>query len=976
MRKKNQVGHRNALKPSSLVTSIAIFLMVVQPVLAQQAPTQKVDKIEVTGSSIKQIAQEGALPITTLTKADIEKSGATSVTELIQMLPSMQNFVPASSSVNGAGAGVTTAALHSLPSKYSLVLLDGQRVAPQALGAIQGGGFGVNLQSIPLDAVERVEILTDGASALYGSDAIAGVVNFILKKNKTDGTVSLTYNKPQHPAATSYNVAISKGFGDLEKDRYNVLFTYSHDNQEKLQANQRKFSANGAFFPFSFNGTNYIFNQATANTEPANLTFNARPTAGGAPTAYTINPFFRRNGNCGSSFASVITDPIALGATGESCRFNYAATVQDIPPSKRDSGLLKGTFKVTDDTTAWATLALSSFLTTPQYAPGAQPFPLNATTQFPRLFNTYIVPFLTANNLTYTGGGKLGYRAVQNGGRTDDYKTDATLFSTGIDGAAMGWDYKASLTLSRSKFSDTAAGGFTDFDKLNAAIASGAYDPVLGTGVSSIASAILSSEFSHGKSDLNTLHFGAQHDLFQMGGGQSVLALGVDYSTFHYLVGYSDLVLSSSGFSTQPASANFPVGGSSGLVPFDANRSNWGAYGEWLFPVTKKLDVTLSGRYDKYSKTHSKFVFNTAADPVTGLQNQIADADLGNTFNSATGKVSVRFVPVETVLLRGSYGTGFKAPNISDIAGALGFAGSTSGSYPCPFPGSNGCSPGSAQYDLVAGPNGLSGDAGLKPEKSKQWTIGFRVDPAKGLSMGLDLWDVKIKNQVLSQGIAEQVGFASPGAYASLFINPYQDPAGFTTIAFQQVPFNGGEAEYQGIDWDMSYKTKMSLGNLALNWNGTYMRKQQYNFGPGLPFNTDLGVFGPDQQVVFRTIMNLSASLQTGAFTNTLVAHYKSGYQDEAYPANTSIFLAKANGTLGASVAFAGLRVPSYTTFDWQTKFALNQNLTATFGIKNLFDRDPPLTLQNGGGGNQLGYDGRYADPIGRQFYLTGHYKF
>src|SRR3954471_2864858 len=146
------------------------------PAMAQQqadAPSpQPMQRVEITGSAIKRIAQEGSLPVQVLTRADIQQSGATSATDLIQMLPSMQGFVPASSSVNGGGAGVTTAALHSLPSKYTLVLLDGQRVAPLALGAVQGGGYGVNLSSIPLDAVERIEILSDGASALYGSDAI------------------------------------------------------------------------------------------------------------------------------------------------------------------------------------------------------------------------------------------------------------------------------------------------------------------------------------------------------------------------------------------------------------------------------------------------------------------------------------------------------------------------------------------------------------------------------------------------------------------------------------------------------------------------------------------------------------------------------------------------------------------------------------------------------------------------------------
>jgi len=255
--------------------------------------------------------------------------------------------------------------------------------------------------------------------------------------------------------------------------------------------------------------------------------------------------------------------------------------------------------------------------------------------------------------------------------------------------------------------------------------------------------------------------------------------------------------------------------------------------------------------------------------------------------------------------------------------------------------------------------------------------VGFRVDPIKDLSIGLDLWNVKIKNQVLSQGIAEQVGFANPQQYANLFINPYQDPAGFTTIAFMQLPFNGGVAEHQGIDWDFAARAKLPVGDLTAQWTGTYMLKQRYSLSPGGEYFTDLGVFGPDQKVVFRTMMNLMLTLQTGAFANTLAVHYKSGYKDAHYSADDGvIFLANPDGSLGQSVDFAGLDVPSYTTFDWQTKYNYNKALQFTVGIKNLFDRDPPMSLQTGGGGNQVGYDGRYTDPIGRQFYLTGQYKF
>ena len=943
---------------------------------AQQVAVDNTPAVEITGSSIQRIAKEGALPVQIITQEEIRRTGATSATELLQALPAMQNFVPASSSINGGGGGATTAALHSLPSKYTLVLLDGHRMAPVALGASQGGGFGVNIESIPLDAVERVEILTDGASALYGSDAIAGVVNFILKKNKTDGSAFVNYQIPQKSGGKSYSFGASKGFGDIDQDRFNVLLSYSHDDQSALAASQREASARGAFIPFSSGGQNYFFDQRTGNTEPANITFQARPKGSTGPfSGYAINPYYAANGNCGTPLAGPQFNP--GGAVGVSCRFNYAATVQDIPSSKRDSGLIKGTLRLNDDTTAYAELVLSQFTLTGQFAPSAQPLGLNGTTRLPNLYNAYVQSYLDANNLEGKGRATLGYRSVAVGGRADAFQTDARHFVVGIDGKAVGWTYNANLTLSNTEIKDTATGGYTDFDKFRALVADGTYNPVLGTNAESLRPALLNGyQFSKTKSDLNTLHLGAQHDVMELGGGMSIASIGGDYSRTHYKVGYSDLILSQSGFSTQPTSDNFPVGGNYGQVPFDASRNNYGVFGELLLPLTKTLETTLSARYDHYGTTRSKYVFDTAADPVTGLQNQLPDADLGKTSSAATFKASFRWTPMDAVLLRGAYGTGFKAPNISDIAGATTFGGSTAGSYACPFPGSAGCMPGNAQYDLLSGPNGTSGDQALKPEKSKQWTIGFRVDPLRGLSLGADLWNVKITNQVLSAGIAEQVGFANPQTYQGLFINPYQDPAGFTTIGYLLTPINGGEANYRGVDWDFAYRTKTPYGDLATAWSGTYMLKQNYTDSPGGEVHTDLGQFGPDNAVVFRVQTRIAASMKTGPFTNALIANYKSGYKDQEYPVGTSIFLANPDGTRGASTSLDNHRVSSYATFDYQGKYAFSKQLTLTAGIKNLLDRKPPFTLQNAGGGNQIGYDGRYADPLGRAFYLTANATF
>ena len=512
------------------------------------------------------------------------------------------------------------------------------------------------------------------------------------------------------------------------------------------------------------------------------------------------------------------------------------------------------------------------------------------------------------------------------------------------------------------------------------AVANGSYDPVLGIGQSALKGTILHDRFSTSYTDLNTLELNAQHKLFDMTGGPSILSLGAELATARSKTDWSDLELAGNGTATQPNTTDAIVGGGGGAVNFNADRSYWGAFGELLMPVVDTLKVTAAVRYDSYAKVHSYVQYNTnTPDPVTGLYPQLPPSDLGNTFSQATYKVSARWTPVEMLAVRASIGTGFKAPEISDIAGTLSFAGSTAGSYACPIPGAPGCLPGNAQYDLLGGPNGISGKDGLKPEKSTQWTLGFRLDPTKGLSLGLDYWSVHLKDQIESAGIAENLAFTHPAQYASLFVSPYTDPVGqFTTIALEQVPFNGGEANYSGIDWNFSYNTDTSLGNFGVNWTGTYMLKQNYTYGPGLPENTDLGVFGPDNTVVFKTIMQLAVSLQTGKWGNTLSAHYKSSYTDISQVGTGAVFvedLTNPNG-FGAKVDFCCLSVPAYTTFDWQTSFDVAKAVNLTFGIKNLSDKAPPLSLQNAGGGNQAGYDGRYADPIGRAYYLRANFKF
>lgn len=306
---------------------------------AQTSDADNVARVEITGSSIKRIAKEGSLPVQTLTRADIEQSGANNVADLVAQLPSMQGFITSSTSVNGGGNGVQTASIHAIGTQYTLVLLNGRRMAPY------GTGSAVNLASIPLSAVERVEILTDGASTLYGSDAIAGVVNFILKKNVRDLTIEGTFDAPQKSGGKSGSISITKGFGDLETDGYNVLLAYSHDEQKELNSVQRDFAKSGVQ-KFNHNGKQYATWQTSINSTPANVEVVT------ANDDIVLNTDLLNKGSC--------TQANTFSRSG-ACRFDYPATVQLLPELKRDSVFASGKLRINQETTVFSELVLSKF---------------------------------------------------------------------------------------------------------------------------------------------------------------------------------------------------------------------------------------------------------------------------------------------------------------------------------------------------------------------------------------------------------------------------------------------------------------------------------------------------------------------------------------------------------------------------------------------------------------------------------------
>jgi iron complex outermembrane receptor protein len=909
------------LKEKTSVRSVRLALGLLAGFVAGQALAQEqaVQRVEITGSAIKRIAAEGALPVQVLSKETIAKTGATNVAELIQALPAMQGFTISAIAAGTNSGGRVSASIHDIGEDYTLVLLNGRRLAPQ------GSGSAVNLQAIPMSAVERIEVLTDGASALYGSDAIAGVVNFILKKNQQGGEIEANYTTPTESRAgdTKY-VSASYGFGDLETNGYNVLVSYRHDDQSQIKATDREF-AKTAYIPFSFRGKNYIYDRTSTATIPANVT----ATFNGNLPSVGFSPYLKAHGSCPDmNFVSLNNT-----ATTQNCAFDFVQTVEIVPENKRDSLFLKGTLKVNDNLELFSDLAYSRFDLTARIAPNTAPFTIATNSQS---FTDYVAPYLSAAQVANIKSVAGNYRTYDWGTRDSRTITDSTHFVAGARGTYAGWDMESGLTWSRNKIDEQYVGGYAKDKEFRAMLANRSFDPFAPIGGQSdatkklIADSLFHGSIREASTTLKAADVRASRELFALSGGSAAIALGGDYRQYHY--------------EQTPLAATTDIYNFNASAAYDMQRDTYGVFSEFAAPIMKGLDLTAALRYD-------------AIEPI---DNGITNQKMGKKASKSTYKISARYQPTQSVLLRGSYGTGFKAPSMLDIAQPLVNAGFTAGSFTCPIESAEYCRPGKTQYNVLSG-----GNENLKPETSKQFSVGIRLEPSPAFSMGLDLWDVKMSDAV--SGISELQAFADPVKFRNLFTTYTEPSTGNTYWAFKSLSVNIGKKHNRGIDWDFTARQKMTWGTFTLNANGTHMLKADYTVpGTDDQWTSNMDFFGVTNQVTFSDVARVMGTLDTGAFSNSLIVNYRNGYTDaEATVRNTA---SNANETIR-------LEVPSFSTLDWQLRYRLNQAITLRAGVKNLLDKQPPLTLR-ASSGHQVGFDPRYADAIGRQAYLTGSYKF
>ncbi len=915
------------------------MLLGMQMAYAQEAAAP-IQRVEVTGSSIKRIAAEASLPIQTFNQKDIARTGVTSVTDFLQQLPVMQGFTVAADAVGGGG-GITTASIHDVGEQYTLVLINGRRLAPA------NSGTTIDVNSIPLAAVERIEVLTDGASALYGADAIAGVVNFILKKGASPLTVEAKLTRPQHPGARGKSFSIAKGFGDMESDGYSLFLSYSHQQEDRLKGSQRDFAKTGIInFRDPKTGRDLQFFNGSGRSIPPNVQVFYQDGGPGPEfeNSVNVNPYLQLKGHCA---------PAHVDLGDGNCYFDYTSTVEIAPELKRDGFYASGSIKLGDSGfKAFADVALNKSHIYANIAPYPAEFAMAPTAP---LFLQYVAPYLTPYQLANATTSVVKYRLSDMGGRAYDYASTTHHVVAGVDGTAGGWDVNGAFTYSKNKSPQNYVGGFPLAAKFDAAIAAGTINPfpyAQGEMPQTMIDALKATGFS-GNYNTTTIEMKgadarASREMFSMAGGKASLGVGADFRT----TSYSEI--------GNPAVSHSEILFDSDQPSFDYSRKNAGAYAEMLLPVIKNLDITGSLRYDTIGK----------------IDDRLNNVTVGKNQHATTYKLSARFQPSKEMLFRAAYGTGFRVATMKEIGQPITDFGVTGGSYPCPIvaPAFTAADP-LFRY-CVGVPTGQleafnGGNSELKPEKSKQWSIGAVFEPNAAFSAKFDFWNVEITDAVTS--VSERLIATFPQKYYSLYMTKHKASTNRDVLAILFAPINIGKAENQGLDYDLLYKMKVSDVKLTGRLAGTHLLKSRYT-EPGTDdvWHTSLGEYGTNDAVSFRNIVRASLTADAGKWTHNLAMNYRSGYKDVHYTvADCAVSVGDANGPC----ADVQLDVKAYTTFDWQTQFRLMQNLELTAGIINMADKEPPLSLRSAGS-HQLGYDPRYASPVGRTFYLSGNYKF
>ncbi len=982
-RKKLSLAVMNALN-AGVVVGLAAPLA-----YAQQTPPaepQKIEKIEVTGSRIPSPTLTSESPVNVINAQDIKYTGLTNTSEIINQLP--QAFADQGNMLSNGSSGTATINLRDLGASRTLVLLNGRRLPA---GDPRPGGWPTDINAIPAPLIQRVEILTGGASAVYGSDAVAGVVNFIMNDHFEGVQLDWNYNGYNHQQHDDTVSSIVNQRAQTNPSQFQVPGNVSLDGRTQdfamtLGSNFANGKGNATVY-FEWRNVDAVLQSTRDFSSCALGSTSEGLNCGGSSTAY---PGRFTDANTGANFT-------IANAAGDLAPYTAAAGQYNFGPQnyyqRPDTRYLFDAFAHYDalpNVRAYMEFQFMDDTTTSQIAPSGIFFgqPITLTDDNPLLSPSFKSTFgITPGT---PGNLYIGRRNIEGGGRQEYLRHTDYRFVIGAKGTIPytddKWDYNfwwqnGKVILAEQYLNDFNKNRITnalDVVSVNGvptcrSVVNGTdpncvpYDIFHTGGVTQAALNYLqTSGFQNGETDQSVVGLNVTSDLGAYGWTLPWAKDGVGVA-FGIERRVEKLTLNTDTFFSafEGAGQGGPIIGNSGQYTVVE------PYAEVRVPIMQRqpwaYDLSVSGsyRYSNYNTDHTT-----------------------NSYG-----LGVEWAPVKEGKVRGSYQQAVRAANIIELFTPQGLNLFSMDHDPCAggVPGQavptatlaqclrSGVPAGQYGAQIIDSPAGQynflqGGNPTLSPETAKSYTVGLVLQPWNNFSATVDYWNIKVSNQI---GLIPQPTIVNDCVFFGTFCDlVHRDAQGTLWLSgggsVTATNLNLGSEKTDGIDLTLNYLWPInSYGSLGFSLVGTYLNQFIVEPIPGSGSYDCAGLFGTTCgtplptwrskfSVTWNTPWNLNAYLAWRYFSSVDIDSSSSN------PILNAPF-DSVNGTLGTQ-----------NYFDLALQWMATKNFTVRGGVNNMFDRDPPVISSTIAGppfGNGNTYPQVY-DTLGRNFFLNVTAKF
>jgi iron complex outermembrane receptor protein len=887
---------------------------------AQEQATN-LDRITVTGSNIPRTNTETPSPVQVVTRQEIDRTGKTTVAEYLQTLTADgAGSIPKTfgNGFAGGGAGIS---LRGLGAGSTLVLLNGRRMATYGL-ADDGQKVFTDLSTIPLDAVERVEVLKDGASAIYGSDAIAGVVNIILRSDFQGAILRGSYGISGDGDGDAKKATLTAGTGDLSSDGWNAFFSLDVGKTDAIKISDRK---NRKWI-----GTGDIrrWGYDAADAQFLGGAYLSGGTAGGVgPNGSVFDATGHLVALPGCAGLTTIPGQSDATAQAQGCLWDPAQQYRDLSPEEKYVNVFgRASFAFGEGGEVYTEIGYSKketiFSNTPSGVSGGWGYPGGPVNANSGAGATQLYAGHPDNPLPTAA--RLRYSAWDVGPRVTDNTNEFNRFLVGVKGNWGDWSYDTAYLHSGTDLVNKRT-GFLRYDAVrcvlgNPACPYGTWR--IGDNASqtpqSVYDAISPTISARAKSSLDMFDFTISRSLMDLKGGPLGLAFGTEWRK------------TSNSLTPQTFTDIGQIIGL-GYSAYDGTQNVYAGYAELSAPVLEQLELSAAVRYDKYESGEGK----------------------------ATPKLGVKWTPADWIALRASYAEGFRAPNPAENGdGGLAAFSNARDPVRCAIDPANECT--ARSVAIITRPN-----KDLKPEESKSYSVGIVLQPTSTTSLTVDAWEIKRTNEIAQGSTADAIA-------AGNVLRDANNIGGVansgTILAVNTAYVNANSSRVRGIDTDIRQTFDIGPGQLEMDLQWSHVLKFERTEGDttvdyvGTHGNCDVTncIGTPKDRINFGT------TWKQGPWSISGVANYISKLENKDRRGGDYLAFYED----GEPVE----KISSFTTFDLSGRWNITEAFELNASVQNVFDRIAPLDPSTYGAVNYNPL--HFSGAIGRYFTVGAKYTF